>query len=134
LSDDSSNEEHSNNIKKHEPHPPSAPISEDSRRHRRHHHQQLNQQTKESSQHVLSPSKEFDSPQIDTYSSNISFHRKNIFQSLKLKKTKVPLPRPSSASGIEHIDEKQQRKNRRTASGSLRPARVNISILLTPVA
>jgi len=74
---------------------------------------------------------ELDSPQIDTYSSNISFHRKNIFQSLKLKTTKVPLPRPSSVSGTEHIDEKQQRKTQRVASGSMRPAKVNIFILFS---
>jgi hypothetical protein len=136
LSDDSSNEEQLNPRQKHEPHPPSTPISEDSRHHRRRRHQQLSEQTQESSQHVLSPSKsmdlsilhsknELDSPQI-------SFHRKNIFQSLKLQKNKVPLPRPSNVDAAEHIDEKQRRKNRRITNGSLRPARVNIFILLTP--
>lgn len=69
---------------------------------------------------ILHSENVLDSPQI-------SLHRRNIFQSLTSKKNKVPLPRPSSVDTSEHIDNKQRRKT----SGSLRPARVNIFILLT---
>ncbi len=148
-SDDSSNEEQfttenkSSFIQKHEPRPPSAPMSEDSRRRRRRRHH-LNEQTHESSKHTLQLSKsidtsilhyqnqgekysenEFDSQQIDPYSSNTSLRRKNFFQSLKLRKDKVPLPRSSSACAG---DEKQNKKNRQSTGGALRPARVNIFI------
>jgi hypothetical protein len=141
LSEDSGNEEHSN-IQKYEPHPPSTPISDASRRHR---HHQLNGQTQVfqssiSTDPPIPPSQnrnqqqkhsdnELDSTQIDSYKSNLPFRRKNIFQSLKLKKEKIPLPRRASAGIDERIDEKQNRKNRRMTSGSLRPARVNILIL-----
>jgi hypothetical protein len=131
-------------MQRYEPRPPSAPITEGSRRHRRRQHQ-LNEQTQESSNHALQLSKsidtsmlqfknqnqdqkysenELDSPQIDPYNSNTSLRRKNFFQSFKFKKDKVPLPRSSSACG----DEKQNQKNRRSAGGSLRPARVHIFI------
>jgi hypothetical protein len=70
---------------------------------------------------------ELDSPQMDRYSSNTPFRRKNIFQSLKFKKDKIPLPRPSSAHGDEPDTEKQNRKNRRSVGGTLRPARVSTS-------
>lgn len=149
-SDDSSNEEQfttenkSSFIQRHEPRPPSAPMSEDSRRRRRRRRHHLNEQTHESSKHTLQLSKsidtsilhyqnqgekysenEFDSPQIDPYSSNTSLRRKNFFQSLKLRKDKVPLPRSSSACAG---DEKQNKKNRQSTGGALRPARVNIFI------
>ena len=119
-------------------------MSEDSRRRRRRQH--LSGQTYESSKHTVQLSKsidtsilhsqnqnqeekysenDFDSPQIDPYSSNTSLGRKSFFQSLKLRKDKVPLPRSSSACGG---DEKQNKKNRQSPGGVLRPARVNIFI------
>jgi hypothetical protein len=148
-SDDSSNENMSdteNNktsgLKKHQPHPPSAPISEDSLRNR-HRRRRINQQTQESSSPTLYSSKsmdasilqsktrsqqqsesEIDSPQIDPYGSTTSLRRTGIFRSLKLKKDKIPLPRPSSAQGRETDDEKQQKKTRKSFRGTLRPARV----------
>ncbi len=67
-----------------------------------------------------------DNGSIDGLNYNVSSQRKNTLRSLKSKKEKVSLPRPSSASGNEHLDEKQHRKNRQAASGTLRPARVNI--------
>ena len=74
---------------------------------------------------------ELDSPQIDAYGSNTSVRRKSIFQSLKLKKEKIPLPRPSSALGSERDNEKQNRKHRRSTGGTLRPARVSILLIKT---
>ena len=50
--------------------------------------------------------------QMDMYSSNTSLARKNPFQSLKSKKERVPLPRPSSAGGSEHFDAKEHKKDR----------------------
>ncbi len=149
-SDDSSNEDMSDNennksagLQRHQPHPPSVPISEDSRRRRRH-RPQINTQTQESIQHTLPPSKsmetsalyfknprqsqqsenEMDGSQGDPYDSTASRRRSGIFQSLKLKKNKIPLPRPSSARGEESNDERQQKKNRKIIGGTLRPARV----------
>ena len=70
---------------------------------------------------------ELDSPiTADPYGSTSSLRRSGIFQSLRSKKDKIPLPRPSSARGRETDDEKQQRKSRRSFRGSLRPARVRI--------
>jgi hypothetical protein len=147
-SDDSSNEDISDNENKlsgsqrHQPHPPSAPISEDSRRRRRR-HQPSNGLTQESPQHVLQSSKsmdvsilhfknrrqqldnEMDSPQADPYGSATSLRPSSFFQSLKPKRDKIPLPRPSSALGGVADDEKQQRKNRRSVGGTPRPARVS---------
>jgi hypothetical protein len=65
-------------------------------------------------------------PSTDGLNSNVSTQRKNILNSFKFKKNKVPLPRPSSAGRIDQLDEKQHRKNRQTTNGTLRPARVNI--------
>ncbi len=150
-SDDSSNEDMSDNefkvsgLQKHQPRPPSAPISEDSLRYRQR-RRRINQPTQESSPHILQSSKsadssilhfkarpqqsesEMDSPQIDPYGSTTSLRRSGIFRSSKSKKNKIPLPRPSSAHGRETDDEKQQKKNRRSGGGTLRPARVKISI------
>ncbi|CAF1086039.1 unnamed protein product [Rotaria sordida] len=153
LSDDSSNEDMSDNenkpssLQRHEPRPPSAPISEDSRRHRRLHHR-INEQTPESSQYGRQSSKtidsssvrsknrhqqqsenDTDSPQVDPYGSTTSLRRSGIFQSLKLKKDKIRLPRPSSARGGEPDDEKQQKKSRKSLGGTLRPARSLLNLL-----
>ncbi|CAF1000555.1 unnamed protein product [Adineta steineri] len=148
-SDNSSNEDISDNENKasgsqrYQPHPPSMPIPEDSRRHRRH-HAQINKPTQESVQHVLQTSKsvdpsmfnsknrqlqqqqsesEMDNSQLEPYGSTKIRRRSGIFQSLKLKKNKIPLPRPSSAQREDPSDDKQQNKNRKTTGGTLRPAR-----------
>jgi hypothetical protein len=71
-----------------------------------------NQQEKHSEDEIDSPS-------------NVSFRRKNIFQSLKLKEDKIPLSHPSNACGRQFNDEQQ---NRRSTDGKLPPARVNILI------
>jgi hypothetical protein len=141
LSDDLPNEEYINNdtkssssIQKHQPHPPSAPISETSRRHRRR-HQPVNEQpppSQDNDQQQKYSENDLDSQQADSFNANGSFRRKSIFKSFKLKKEKIPLPRPSSASTDRHPDEKQQhRRNSRVASGTLRPARVNTFIQFT---
>lgn len=151
LSDDSSNENMSDNetklsgLQKHQPHPPSAPISEDSLRNRQR-RRRINQQAQDSPQPVLHSSKsmdgtilqsksrsrqqqqsesELDSPLADPYGSTSSLRRSGIFQSLKLKKDKIPLPRTSSARGRDTDDEKQQQRKSRRSFG-LRPARVKI--------
>lgn len=152
LSDNSSNENMSDNenpvssLKKIEPRPPTAPIPEDSRRHRRRHHR-ISEQTSELSQHGLQSANtmdnsssqtknrrkhqqqenETDNIQTDPYGSTHSLRRSGIFQTLKLKADKIRLPRPSSARGGDPDDEKQQKKNRKSASGALRPARVSDS-------
>ncbi|CAF3109817.1 unnamed protein product [Rotaria sp. Silwood2] len=153
LSDDSSNEDMSDNenkpsgLQRHEPRPPSAPMSEDTRRHRRRHHR-ISEQIPESSQYGPQLSKNMDSsavrsknrqqqqsendtdsPQIDPYGSTTSLRRSGIFQSLKLKKDKIRLPRPSSARGGEPDDEKQQKKSRKSTGGTLRPARSLLNLL-----
>lgn len=149
MSDDSSNEDMSDNenkpsgSQKIEPRPPSGPISEDSRRHRRRHHK-ISEQLQESSKHTLQSSismdastshlkkrqqqqseNEADSPRIDPYGSTTSLRRSGIFQSLRSKKDKVPLPRPSSARGREADVEKRQKKSQKETKGSLRPVRVS---------
>jgi hypothetical protein len=155
-SDDSSNEDMSDNdnhlsgLRKHQPHPPSAPISEDSLRNR-HRRRRINQQTQESSPHIFHSSKsmdtsvrsfkshrqqsesEMDSPQPDLYGSTTSLRRSGIFKSLKSKKEKISLPRPSSARARETDEEKPPRKNRKSTGGNLRPARVRINFLLKPI-
>ncbi|CAF1115815.1 unnamed protein product [Rotaria sordida] len=152
-SDDSSDEEYSNNInrtsfvQRHEPYPPNVPISEDSRRHRRH---RLNEQTQQSSKHVFQSSNNMDdsiihfnnrnqqnkysenesnNAQINLYNSDISVRRKSIFHSLKLKKDKIPLSRPSSVDIGNVVDQKQNRKNRLLSSGTLRPAKSLLNLL-----
>ncbi|CAF2328547.1 unnamed protein product [Rotaria sp. Silwood2] len=147
-SDDSSDEEYSNNtnrssaIQQHEPHPSNVPISEDSRRY--HHHNHLNEQSQESSKHVFQSSKnmndsiihfknrnqqnkytenEWNNSEIDFNNSNISSRRKSIFHSLKLRKDKISLSRPSSINISDDVDKKENRKNRRLPSGTLRPAK-----------
>lgn len=122
LSDDESKEDMISN-KKREPHPPSTPLADNNRRHRRRlQQQQINQDN-------VQQEKQFDTDveysQPETFNPNGSFRRRSIFKSIKLKKDKIPLPRPSSASGNEPSDEKQQRKNQRISSGTLRPSRVN---------
>ena len=130
-------------LQKHQPHPPSAPISEDSLRNRQR-RRRVNQLTQESNPPVLQSSKsmdatilhfknrppqsesEMDSPQIDPYGSTTSLRRSGIFQSLKMKKERLSLPRTSSARGRDTDDEKQQKKNRKSTGGTLRPARVRI--------
>ncbi|CAF1157119.1 unnamed protein product [Adineta ricciae] len=145
--DTSDNENKLNHLQRHKPHPPSEPISDDIRRRRRRGHQQLNQQSHEPTRHDLQAStsvdasvlhfrnrqfqqseSEMDSPQIDQYDSTKTRRRSGIFQSLKLKKNKIPLPRPSSAQREETDDDKQQRKNRKTTGGTLRPARSLLSL------
>jgi hypothetical protein len=129
LSDDSSNEEHSNNetklssIEKHQPHPPSVPILEDNRRSRRHdqHFNNQYQQQKHSEN-------ESDSKKIDSYNSNIPHYRKNSFQLLRIKKDKIPLPRPSSSCWEEHINENQYQTNRPVTAEPRGSTKVNIFI------
>ncbi|CAF3715851.1 unnamed protein product [Rotaria sp. Silwood1] len=148
LSDDSSNEDMSDNeskpssLQRHEPRPPSAPISEHSRRHRRPHHR-ISEQISEFSQYGPQSSKtmdssssirskknqqqsenDTDSPHIDPYGSTTSLRRSGIFQSLKFKKDKIRLPRPFNEREDPN-DEKQQKKNRKSTGGTLRPARVS---------
>jgi hypothetical protein len=137
----SDNENKSSGLNKHQPRPPSAPMSEDSRRNRRI-RRRINEQTQETSQPKLQSSisvdspgiylknrqqqqseTEADSPQIDPYGSTTSLRRGSFFRSSKSKKDKITLPRPSSARG-ERDDDKQQKKGRKSVSGSLRPARV----------
>lgn len=148
-SDDSSNEDMSDNdiktsgLQKHQPHPPSAPISEDSLRNRQR-RRRINQQTQEYSPPILQQSRsidassilhfkpnshqqsenEMDSPQIDPYGLTTSLRRSGIFRSSKSKRDKISLPRTGSARGRDTDDEKQMKKNRRSAGGTLRPARV----------
>ncbi|CAF0904344.1 unnamed protein product, partial [Rotaria sordida] len=134
-------------VQRHEPYPPNVPISEDSRRHRRH---RLNEQTQQSSKHVFQSSNNMDdsiihfnnrnqqnkysenesnNSQINLYNSDISVRRKSIFHSLKLKKDKIPLSRPSSVDIGNVVDQKQNRKNRLLSSGTLRPAKSLLNLL-----
>ncbi|CAF2033761.1 unnamed protein product [Rotaria magnacalcarata] len=147
LSDDSSNGDMSENekkqssLKRHEPRPPSAPISEDSRRHRRRRYHRTSEQAPDSSQNMIQSShysknhhkqqegNGTDNPQIDPYGSTTSLRRSGIFQSLKLKADKLRLPRPSSARGEEPDDERQQKQNRKSTGGTLRPARSLLNLL-----
>ncbi|UJR13625.1 hypothetical protein I4U23_000638 [Adineta vaga] len=143
-SDNSSNEDMSDNenkpnhLQRHQPHPPSEPISDDIRRRRRRAHQHIQESTPATLQasngvdtsalyfknrQSQQSESEMDSPQIDQYNSTTTRRRSGIFQSLKLKKNKIPLPRPSSAQKDEHDNDKQQRKNHKTNGGTLRPAR-----------
>lgn len=133
LSDDPSKEDlvinnpsKQSSIQKHDPRPPSAPQSEANRHHHRrrhHHHQQSHEQNQEIISQPHKPAEsDLDGEPMDP---NASFRRKSLFKSLKLKKDKIPLPRPSSASGNEQLDERQAGKNARIPSGTLRPSRVN---------
>ena len=105
-------------------------MSEKNRRFRR--HQQVNEQTDESTNTPQKENRkqysdnELDDPSTDGLDSNVKTRRRSIFGSIKFKKDKVPLPRPSSACGIDQLDEKQHRKSRQSTNGSIRPARVNI--------
>lgn len=139
----SDSETKASGFQKHQPHPPSAPISEDSLRNRQR-RRRLNQQTQESSPYILHSSKSMDStmlqsrprtsqqqsesemgsPQVDPYGSTHSLRRSGIFQSLKLRRSKILLPRASSVRGRETNDEKQQRNSRKSTGGTLRPASV----------
>jgi len=115
-----SDEEENISNQKYEPHPPSAPPLDSNRRHRRRQHQQQEQE-----QDQKQCDTDIENCQQETFNPNGSFRRRSIFKSLKLKKDKIPLPRPSSACGNEPSDEKQHRKNQRNSSGTLRPSRVN---------
>lgn len=152
-SDNSSGEDMSDNENKptgserYQPHPPSAPIPDNARRHRRH-HLQVSKQSQEPTpplqssmsidsstlrsrnRHAQQQSEsEADSPQADAYNATPTRRRSGIFQSLKLKKNKVPLPRPTSARKEGQDDERQQEKTRKSTSGTLKPARVGASPL-----
>ena len=149
-SDYSSNEDTSDNemrpsaARRHQPHPPPVPISDDSRRNRRRHHR-LSEQAPEFPPNVYQSSKsmdtstlqakyrsqqsqnESDSLQGDPQDSAMALRRSSIHQSFKGKLDKLNLPRPFSARSRDVDEDKQQRKNRRTAGGTMRPARVSVA-------
>ena len=139
--DTTDNEMRSSTIRRHQPHPPPVPMTDDNRRHRRRHHR-LSEQTQESSPNVYQSSKsmdvstlrakprsqqsqnESDILQGDLQDSTLS--RNSIHQSFKGRNDKLTLPRPFSARSRDVDDDKQQRKTRRPAGGTLRPARVSV--------
>ena len=135
----SDNENKSSGLQKHQPHPPSAPISDDirlNRQRRRRIKQESSPPILQQSISVDTPRKhsksrppqsesELDNTQIDPYGSTTSLRRSGIFPSFRSKKEGINLPRTSSARGRETDEEKQIKKNRRSAGGTtLRPARV----------
>ncbi|CAF0791783.1 unnamed protein product [Adineta steineri] len=135
LESDSSNEEHSDHenksssIQKHDSHPPNVSMSNDNR----HHHYHSNKQTQESfnsmrlSNNSNHQENEDDNSQIDSSNSKVQLRRRNIFQSLKLKKDKVSLSRSSSAYGSQYIPKKE---NQQSSDKTLRPAKSFINLLI----
>lgn len=128
-SEDSSNEDYSNNENKgsstqrYEPRPPDMPISETSRRSRRH-RPRFNESVQESLKRNEYSQTELNQAMTDSFNGNISTRRRSIFHSLKLKKDKTFLPRPTSFDADQIVDEKQNRKGQRLPSAPLRSAKV----------